>query len=139
VAAVHTLNSSRVIWTSSAKRITCVSDGFGEKRIFAPSAFVAGPAGKIEPPYAWPNAIGDRHVLPCKQSLLLEHTDCTPVTQVLARNWLAVAGAHHPLAPPQSALVEQPHVPVERVTTMLFSTCRWSPQVMISPSFLRPR
>src|SRR5262245_7549248 len=137
MASADALNWSSVIWTSSAKRIIFVSDGFGQKRIFEPSEFVAG---SIEPPYDCPNAIGDRHSLPFKQLLLLEHTDFVPVTQVFARNWVAVEGAHHPWAPPQSAFVEQPHVPWSRVTTMLFSTCRWSPKVvMISPSFLRPR
>ena len=48
--------------------------------------------------------------MPFKQSLLLEHTDFVPVTQVFARNWVAVEGAHHPWCPPQSACVEQPHV-----------------------------
>src|SRR5262249_58110753 len=124
MASEDALNWSSVIWTSSAKRIIFVSDGFGQKSIFEPSSFVAGSVGKIvEAPYVWPNAIGDKHSLPCKQSLLLEHTDCAPVTQVLARCCsVAQEGAHHPVPLPQSAFVEQPHVPVGRVTIMLFSS-----------------
>src|SRR5262249_53036240 len=141
MASEDALNWSSVIWTSFVRRIIFVSDRVGQKRIFEPSSFVAGSVGKIgEAPYVWPNAMGDRHSLPCKQSLLLEHTDFAPVTQVLARCCsVAVESAQYPVPAPQSASTEQPHVPVGRVTTMLFSTCRWSPQVMISPSLRRPR